>query len=309
MHFFTLFKMRYISTHILYSNAYMSTATRFSILLIISTFGLPANAQLFVGGVAGPQLSQMRVYDVDDTIASDYYSLPGVGFHAGAFVSMQVKKRYYLTGSIEYSQKRKSVRLRGDGLYEDVVNLHYIDVPIYYSLEFTQSRGKFAGKGGKLVVYDWFLGGGPVISYWMGGKGKIGSTNIRERFDTNEQAYRLVFDQNEENLDREALNKVEKVNVKNPNRFQFSFNITGGMAFQPVGRQKIIVSASAEIAQSFLSKERDAFIAGSSVERSITRGKNHNLRVSIAYVIDTRVSERNRGKSISKDRDKVKRKR
>jgi hypothetical protein len=171
--------MRYISTLILKPYFSMLTLSRILFLFLATTFSLVASAQLFVGGVAGPQMSLMRVYDRDDTVASDYYTLPAMGFHAGAFLSMQVKKRYYLTGSIEYSQKRKSVRLKGDGLYEDVVNLHYIDVPIYYSLEFTQSRGKFAGKGGKLVVYDWFLGGGPVISYWMGGKGKIGSTNIR----------------------------------------------------------------------------------------------------------------------------------
>lgn len=261
-------------------------------------------AQFFIGPTAGGQASLMAIYDKTDPTASDYYSSPGLGFHAGAMASMQVKKRYYLTGSIEYSQKQKVIHLKGDGLYKDVTNLHYIDVPIYFSLEFTQARGNFTGKGGKLVVYDWFLGAGPVVSYWLGGRGRLSSSYIKEDYDKDKQPYTLVFDRPPGDLDAEA--DIDHINVPDPNRVQFSINITGGMAFQPIGFQKIIVSAGIEFAQSFLSKEENAFIPGSFVEKSITRGKNNNLRVSVGYVIDTRVSERSKGKSMSKVKRKKK---
>lgn len=275
-------------------------ASRATILLFFYfLIGSKAFSQLYIGPVAGPQISMVSLFD--RSLRDDYRPVPGVGFQAGGMVSMMVKKKFYFTGSLVYSQKQKIVQGKLDPKYKNKTNLRYLEMPLYYTLEFTNKGGKFAGKGGKAVVYDWFLGGGPVVSYWLGGKGRLRTSYLLEN-EIQELPYTIVFRSGDDQSNPEA--DANTLIVTQPNRFQFSLNITGGVSFQPMGYQKIITAVHLEFGQTFLSKENTVSIPASFVDLDPMKAKNHNFRISVAYVIDTKVSERNKGKSTVKEKRK-----
>src|SRR5690606_7605298 len=102
-------------------------------------------------------------------------------------LSFRVQKRFFLHTSIIYSQKAKTIKGTEDPNFNIKLRNHFIEMPIMYTVEF---KG-YAGKGNK--EFKWYLGAGPNISYWLGGKGKISSSEFME-LGIEELNYRIVFD-------------------------------------------------------------------------------------------------------------------
>ena len=261
-----------------------------SIFLAVSFFS-ESYAQVFVGPVAGPNFSWTSF---DDKDLKDVYSAsPVFGFHAGVQVAFRVRKRFYLNTSIVYSTKGKVLTSSDDELsakydpfLKNKVTYQYIEMPILYNVDFL---GKMRGKN-----FKYFLGIGPNISYWMGGKGEIWNVDLEETNvadEDNKLEYKIVFKQDENTLPEDQMN------VADPNRVQLGLTFATGLDFEPSRNSKMILMLRYELGGSFLSKTSDGYFSTTPSYQDPLRVRNQGFRISIAYLFDLKLEQRKKGKS------------
>ncbi|MBT1703271.1 porin family protein [Chryseosolibacter indicus] len=255
---------------------------------------MSARAQLLLGPVAGGQYSWTSF---SDKYYKDLYNVEGVwGFHAGGQVSFRVHKQFFLHTSLLYSKKGKV--LKGDAdfsrlgaqyrLTKLTATYNYLELPIIYTVEFRKQT-----KGGK--VYKWYLGAGPNVSYWLNGKGTILNQETAEPSDGGTLNYKVVFGKNPD-----YVGPGEMV-VEDPNRFQLGLNIMAGLVFEPMPKQQFMLSIRYEIGHSNLSPESEGTFL-STMYKDNMQIRNQGARVSLAYLIDTNIKDRKKGKSTIKKR-------
>jgi Outer membrane protein beta-barrel domain len=265
----------------------------------------PAN-RLYIGPTMGARLSTVTFFE--DRARRDFNSIPAPGFDFGLMISRRIREKFYLNAQLIYSQRGKHIvgpenyvfdpNIQGpDPLFKNIQTNRYIELPIYYMLEFKRTVGSGEGMGGKMKAYRWFIGAGPTVSYWMGGRGKLQSSWLKEDL-IDHMKYKTVL--RTDSLDQPG--GADKMLVTDPNRFQFAINFTGGIALEPVGFQKIVISAHLEIGQSFIGKNNDGFFPGSKVDRDELQAKYHSIRFSVGYLFDTKIEKKKRGKSTIKNK-------
>jgi Outer membrane protein beta-barrel domain len=286
----------------------------FSGLLLLVSLSAFAQDQLYIGPSLGARLSTVTFFE--DRAKNDFKSLPAFGFDLGLMVERRIKGRFCLNAQLIYSQKGKIVKGTSnavfdinsqapDPLYQNKQTNRYIELPIYFNLEFKNNVGKSEGMAGTLKSYKWFIGGGPTISYWLGGKGKLQSSNVKEDLQMKNMAYKINFRSDS----IQNLTDITKMYVTNPNRLQFAINITGGIALEPVGFQKIVIAAHLELGQTFMSKGNSGYFPGSKVDHDELKAKYHSLRFSVSYLFDTKIEKSKQGKSTIKNKGASKKKR
>ncbi|NOS93413.1 MAG: outer membrane beta-barrel protein, partial [Cyclobacteriaceae bacterium] len=208
-------------------------------LLLGLFISLSCSAQLLVGPVVGGSVSKVFFFDNQFR----YESSPTMGYDLGVMASMRVHKNFVLNGQLLYSQRGRQVKgiddLRSDSKFDLYSSMQYIELPLFYVLEFKKNTGAYSGQGGQTKTYNWFIGGGPVVSYWLSNSGTIKSSYLLEN-NIESLDYTTVFGKTLESSDPVADSQIE--GITDPNRFQFGLNLTGGFAFQPVGANKIVTS-------------------------------------------------------------------
>ncbi|MBI1768434.1 MAG: PorT family protein [Bacteroidetes bacterium] len=275
----------------------------FIVTLPIVLHLMSAKAQLFVGPVAGGSLSKAFFFDQPNN--SDLRSKLSLGFDAGVMAQIRVHKNFCLNAQLLYAYRTKHIEgtngaTRSDNEAKIIDHMQYIELPIFYILEFKNLTGKSKGKGGKTKAYDWFIGGGPTISYWMSNKGTLRSSYLLEN-QIDHVNYTSLFGRDNTSFESGPGGPDDnKENISSPNRYQFAINITGGVAFEPIGFRKIVTSVSVNIAQTYLGKS-DGYYPISFVDSDPMKVKNHNIRISVAYLFDTKLQDRKKGKSTIKD--------
>jgi hypothetical protein len=262
----------------------------FSLSLILGVLTL--SAQILVGPVAGPNFSWTTF---DDKDLKDVYDVsPIIGFHAGVALSFRVQKRFFLHSSFIYSTKGKIIKADNDPLFKNEVRYKYLELPIIYTVEF---KGNFGGN----KEYKWYVGAGPNISYWLGGRGKFSSSDLSE-VGISELDYRVAFYKKPEEVGDEEMG------VEDPNRFQLGLTVATGFVFEPMGSQKIMLLFRYELGHSFLSRTSDGVFKPTLYldEMGI---RNHGFRISLTYLIDLKTEQRKKGKSTVKESNKNRRRR
>lgn len=255
----------------------------FSFFLLFGLVAADLSAQILIGPTVGPNFSWTSF---DDKDLKDIYDVrPVAGFHAGVMVAFRVQKRFFLNTSIIYSTKGKVAKSSIDPLFRNQTTYKYIEMPILYTAEF---KGTF-GSGRE---YKWYFGAGPNISYWLGGKGRMTSSDLSE-LTIDELPYTIVFGKDPEDIHPEQMTVVD------PNRVQLGLNIGAGFVFEPLGYQKFMLLFRYELGHSFLSRTTNGVFEPVFYEDDM-RVRNNGLRISFAYLIDTKVSERKKGKSTIK---------
>jgi hypothetical protein len=239
------------------------------------------SAQILVGPVAGGQYSWISY---DDKENKDLYKIKAVpGFHAGLQLSFLVRKRFYLHTSFLYSTKGKIIEGKEDALLKNEVRYKYIDVPIVYTVD-------FRAKIGRIKEFKYYLGIGPNIGYWLGGKGKFYDTNLSEAGIFEAREYDIVFEKSPEETE------ANEMTVQDPNRIQLGLNLAAGIVFEPIAFRKVMFTVRYELGHSFFSRTSDGVFADT-YHKDILRSRNQGLRISLAYLIDLQVETRKRGKS------------
>ncbi len=239
-----------------------------------------ARSQVLIGPVAGPQISWTEFNDKD--LRSDFNTSPVFRYHAGFSVSLRAYKRFYLTTSLLYSKKGKVIESDIDSKLKNKVVYNHIDLPIIYTAQFKGSL-----KGNKAFKY--YIGGGPNVSYWLGGKGTIASTDIVEG-GVSHIPYTVVFRQE---FDQVSQNEM---NIAEPNRIQIGINMVAGIVLQPLGFNEINIMLRYERGHSFLGNSNGVFPAATDYT-DVLASRNSGIRLSLAYMIDLKTDQRKKGKS------------
>jgi hypothetical protein len=240
-----------------------------------------ATAQVLIGPVAGGQYSWTTF---DDKDFKDIYKVkPVAGFHAGVGLSFLVRKRFFLHSAFLYSTKGKIIEGKEDKLLRNKVRYRFIDMPILYTVDF---KAKFANN----KQFKYYLGLGPNISYWLGGKGELYTTDLSELGEVEPRKYTIAFDKSPEEI------SDNEMSIQDPNRIQLGLNIGGGFEFEPAGSSKVMFTVRYEFGHSFFSKTTDG-VFQDTYYNDILRSRSQGLRISLSYLFDLRVEDRKRGKS------------
>jgi hypothetical protein len=240
---------------------------------------LPAFSQLLVGPEVGVNYSWTSFRK--DNLGDQFTMSPVVGFHAGGHLAFKVRNRFFLHASLLYATKGRVLKGKLDGFLHSSVRYNYIDMPINYTVD-------FRGKIGKDKEFKYFLGVGPNISYWLGGKGKFYNSELEEN---NEErlSYTIKFKTPLEDQ------PTDEMRIANPNRMQLGLNVVAGIIFEPGHKQRVIFSVHYERGHSNLAKSNGNFSGLYYAEP--LKSRNQGFRISLAYLVDLKTEERKKGKS------------
>jgi hypothetical protein len=266
----------------------------FIFLFSLAFISTTSFAQVLIGPVANANIG-WPVYK-DKEVKDRLDVQPGVGYNFGASLSFRVQKRFFLQSSILYSRKvkvleEKKVDSFYDADFSNTLKLNYVEMPILYTAEF---KGKLGNKSNR--EFKWYLGVGPTISYWLGGKGELTDGDLIEA-NVSALSYRVTFNKNQEDV------KAGEMNVTDPNRIQLALNVSAGLILEPVGFNKIMVALRYEFGHSYLSPTDDGYFGGFDGDlyyEDELQLRMHTLNLSLQYFIDLKTDQRKKGKSTSK---------
>jgi hypothetical protein len=268
----------------------LKTHLIFAVLIGVQT----CYSQILVGPTVGGQINWISFNDkgYHDT----YADRSSFGYQAGASVSFKMMKNVFIQSSFLYSQKGKTIIGKKDTDLKNTAKYNFIDVPITFTKEFKLKFGK--GK-----FYKVYLGAGPTLSYWLGGKGTLHSSDLNENLINPPDyslSYKLTFrkDPSEVNLG--------EMNIKNPNRLLLGFNVSCGLIFEPVGLNKFMFTTRYEVGHTFFSQDSqgDYGLSGILFYKDDLQSRYRGFSLSLSYFIDLKTDDRNKGKSTSKIRSK-----
>jgi hypothetical protein len=257
----------------------MNIRTGLSLVLLLTTQSICA--QVLVGPVVGPQICWVAFGDKDDK--GMYTQRPTYGFHAGANLSFRVHNQFFLHSSFLYSTKGKDLEGKDDPLMTNKERYQYLELPLTYTAEFIT-------KTGRDKQFKWYLGIGPNISYWLSGKGSVTTEELSEIL-IEQVDYKFVFNKDDGEVAENEMNVAEA------NRIQLGLNVAAGLAFEPLGYHKVMVTARYEFGHSYFSRDGNGTIAQDSAFENNFKIVNRGFRLSFAYLIDLKTEERKKGKS------------
>ncbi len=259
-------------------------------LLFLTLLSTPLKAQVIQYGLkTGLQYSWVRMDDPSQQKL--VVNKPIVGFNVGVVVTFKVKTRYFLHTELLYSTKGKKVEGIVDPTLEDKVIYQFIDFPMLYNIQFKRNLA-----ADNLKQFKWYIGAGPIFSYWLGGKGTINNSEFVEN-KLPPQNYTLKF-----GVRGEDKNELSAVYVDKANRLQVGFNFGGGILLEPVNGRKIMVDLRFEFGQSWLGKANSTDYALPLSYHDNLQSSNMGFRFSMAYLFEANLDKkvRNKGKSRSK---------
>lgn len=257
-------------------------------LLVLLSTAVPTTVigQVYIGPLAGAQYSWIKF---DESKHNTMYDVSGKpGWHAGANLSMKVRNRFFLHSSVIYATKSREITGKLDGLLTNSVRNDYVEMPIIYAVD-------FRGRIGNGKEFKYYLGVGPNVSYWLGGKGTIYNSDLAESVDYSgkDMDYRITFvKEGQEPEDGEMA-------VNDPNRIQLGLNVATGLVLEPLPRQRILLMFRYELGHSFLSRTGSGSFAPTYYQE-VLQARNKGLAVSVSYMTDLRIEDRKRGKSTIK---------
>ena len=252
--------------------------TLYFALGLVLILNVPSYSQLLVGPEVGVNYSWTSFRDKD--LKEVYKMSPVPGFHVGGHLAFKVRNRFFLHTSLLYSTKGRVLNGKLDGLLKNSARYNYIDMPINYTVDF---RGKIGNK-----EFKYFLGIGPNISYWLGGRGKLYNTDLEEA-NLGELSYKIKLTKSE------GDQASDEMRVENPNRLQLGLNLMAGMVFEPWYKQRFMFSIRYELGHTYLAKSDGNF--SDTYFYDPLKSRNQGFRISLSYLVDLKTEERKKGKS------------
>ncbi|MEO1051547.1 MAG: outer membrane beta-barrel protein [Bacteroidota bacterium] len=259
------------------------------IVITITLYGESSYAQVFVGPKVGFQASQAIFEDKSNLDELDVD--PVLGYSLGAVVAFKIRKSFFLHTEYIYSRKGKQIKGTSDPLLDHRVVYDHFDIPILL-------RTNFKSKVGGSRFFDWFVLAGPNVSYWLGGRGEIASSELIEQ-DFNFINYTIAFEEQGEDIEVFGLTDV--------NRLQLGLNLGFGVAFEPSPLEQLVLDFRVEIGHTFIGSNEQSNLPVVLLDyRDDLRATNNALKISLAYVFGFKPEESKKGKSTNKFRPKRK---
>jgi hypothetical protein len=278
----------------------MMILTVVSLLLTASR----SSAQIIEAGLKGGlNLTTVKYDDADFRRKVKTY--PVLGYSGGFVLSFKVKDKYFLHTEYLYTTKGRLNKTFTDpqnGLFDDKfkdkVAYRYFEVPMLFNAFF---RGHLKLHGDKKFKY--YAGAGPILSYWLGGRGKLWGDEFDENNRPTPLKYKIKFGPRGD-PDTSPQDPSE-VHVAAPNRLQLGFALGGGILTEPDSKQRILFDVRVEIGNSWLAKSSKedyivpTFLFGNNQTASSLQARNMGIRLSAIYAIELNTNKkvRNKGKS------------
>jgi hypothetical protein len=252
-------------------------------------------SQIIEAGLKGGVLTSWMRYD-DADFRKIVKSKPILGYSAGAVVSFKVKDRYFLHTEYLFSTKGRKNVGKIDKELKDKATYTFIEIPVLYNVFF---KGQF--KLGGIKQFKYYAGGGPLFSYWLGGRGKIYNDYfIEENIPSLE--YKIKFGERSEDE-----NDSKNVHIADAKRLQLGFVVGGGILTEPDAKRRIMVDLRFEYGHSWLAKsEAEDFIIPTNYDPSL-KARNMSVRLSGIYLMELNTNKRARNKGKSTLKKKLKR--
>ncbi|MBC6399830.1 MAG: PorT family protein [Ekhidna sp.] len=272
---------------------------RYLLVFAFSFFTSSVFAQYWFGPKIG--FSYIDHIFQESTYESDSFNIPkNWNFQAGLAVSYSATDRYAVYGELLYEKIGKKITdlaTDGENVSTEMTN-HFLSVPVM--LRITLGR----------VPFHYYINGGPRISFWLGGKGKISLEEFDEStpagIDENENAlpveYTITF---KESALLEADN-FDPAYISNPNRLQFGLTAGGGLFFDIQGGGRLQFDFRYTWVHSNMgTNDSDDFLAFDSYRENFEY--YHGIAtLGVAYMFDYNSQLKRKGKSTARESNKKK---
>jgi hypothetical protein len=233
-------------------------------------------AQEFSLGIkAGPLVTRSVIADKFDR--EDFSQRNKYGFLGAALIIFPLKNNYSFETEVGFSQRGRKILSNGDS-WTNSATYYFGDASMLL-------RRTFPLRIRKNVPMLWFANLGPNVSYWLGGHGKIGVTQL--------QSYDIVFgpmpvEPSEPDFDKMYLTDV--------NRWLFGVNIGVGFIAPLKKSRKLLTELRFTSGHTFYGKTTSASWRTLGFTDNL-RANEKFLSLSVAYIADFNLKEAKKGKS------------
>lgn len=250
-----------------YSISLKATATSL-LLVILYVFNMKqVNAQIYIGPKAGARVSW---FQYEDFMEGEYEKKPAFGYSAGITTAFKIQKRFLLQLDIMYAQNGKKIEGVSDPSLLNNAKYHYLNTPVVYKLDFKEAFGD--------RTFKWYVGAGPNVNFWLGGKGILQSVELFED-NIDQLDYTIIFE-NTSSVPNEAGLYVDQAN-----RVQVGLIISTGLVLEPSPGQSIMIDFRYEWGHSYMARDLGNFASVIAYQDDL-RGRNQALQISVAYLFD-----------------------
>jgi hypothetical protein len=249
-------------------------------VVILSAMLTPALGQKFSLGAKGGLLLSKPVFG-DKEDKSRYEHKIRLGYQLGGFISFPLKGQYGCVVEGGFAQRGRTF-IFGDGSYQNKATYNFIDMALLLRREFKFNLGKN-------IPADWYFNVGPNISYWLSGKGTIGSlTNDGTK-------YTLAFDQPAD------LGDFNTIFLNDVNRWLFGANVGVGMHAPITKTQRVSIEARFMWGHTYYGEKNSSSYSWVSFEDNLKSNEKF-LSLTAAYTFDFDLQKAKAGRS-TKDKD------
>ncbi|WP_375578884.1 outer membrane beta-barrel protein [Marivirga tractuosa] len=248
------------------------------LIIVLYIFNIEQiNAQIFIGAKSGARVSLLKY---EDLAKEDFKRKPFFGYSAGLVTAFKVQKRFLLQLDILYTQEGKKIDGVSDPSIQNYAKYHYLNTPVVYKLDFIESLGS--------RTFKWYVGAGPNVNFWLGGKGKLKSVELQEE-SIDQLDYTIIFENKPANPEFGALY------IEEPNRLQVGLILSTGIVLEPNPGQSIMIDFRYEWGHSYLATTEGRFTNVTAYEDDFT-ATSQAFQISVAYIFDII----NKGKKVKK---------
>lgn len=225
------------------------------------------NAQIFIGAKSAVRYSWLKY---EDFAEEDFEKQPAFGYSAGITTAFKVQKRFLLQLDILYTQNRKNITGITDPSLQNNAKYHYLNTPIVYKLDFIETLGKRS--------FKWYVGAGPNVNFWLGGKGLLKSVELQEE-SIDELEYKIIFGS------KPADPEFGGLYIAEPNKVQVGLIFSTGLVFEPAPGQSLMLDFRYEWGHSYLAEDVGRFTNASAYRDNMT-ARIQALQISVTYIFD-----------------------
>lgn len=259
---------------------------KYTLVLLSFLAFYQAQAQYWFGPKVGVQRTDFK-YQVPEYKKDSFDIKTNYNFQVGGVLVYQASEKYAIHGELVYERIRRKLSNKENDevpVTSDIV-FNYLSLP--FSLRWNFGTDPFH-------VY---ISGGPKLSYWLGGSGKIYLDEFLEFGDGETRHYDIVFRQSKSGSD------ITKMAVVEANRIQYSLQVATGFYFDLIEAGRIMVDFRYSFGHSNVGFNGNSDFQFDSYEENF-RFRNNMASISVAYLFEYDAKGRVRGMSTIKESNK-----
>ena len=247
-------------------------------ICVFLLIGTAVQAQYWIGPKVGFHRVD-HVYQDPEYKADTFKIIPNYNFQAGAVLTYTATEMFGFHSEIVYERIGRRVTNRDETpAYSKSVN-NFISIPLQLRVSFFKRP------------FHMYLNGGPKISYWMGGSGRI---DLDEFLDDSVDPidYNIKFG----SIDEGAENQLA---ITEANRIQYALTAGGGIYIDLAIGGRLELDFRYSFGHSNMGKNSNPDFTFYEYYENF-RHRNNMLSVSVAYMLEYDAQLKRRGQSTNK---------